>query len=87
MTISYLCCRDYQKRSVVHIPKVEVSIVGHGVGLPVVQGLQGGQQHPEQIITVNKKWLGLPSRGLSPKHKELVFWLFLLSYMTSGPFS
>ncbi len=32
-------------------------------------------------------WLGLPSRGLSPKHKELVFWLFLLSYMTSGPFS
>ena len=24
---------------------------------------------------------------LSPKHKELVFWLFLLSYMTSGPFS
>jgi hypothetical protein len=29
----------------------------------------------------------LPSRGLSPKHKELVFWLFLLSYMTSGPFS
>jgi hypothetical protein len=32
-------------------------------------------------------WLGLPSHGLSPKHKELVFWLFLLSYMTSGPFS
>jgi hypothetical protein len=32
-------------------------------------------------------WLGLPSRGLSPKHKKLVFWLFLLSYMTSGPFS
>ncbi len=31
-------------------------------------------------------WLGLPSRGLSPKQKELVFWLFLLSYMTSGPF-
>ncbi len=31
--------------------------------------------------------LGLPSRGLSPKHKELVFWRFLLSYMTSGPFS
>jgi hypothetical protein len=24
---------------------------------------------------------------VSPKHKELVFWLFLLSYMTSGPFS
>ncbi len=32
-------------------------------------------------------WLGLHSRGLSPKHKELVFWRFLLSYMTSGPFS
>jgi hypothetical protein len=32
-------------------------------------------------------WLGLPSHGLSPKHKELVLWLFLLSYMTSGPFS
>jgi hypothetical protein len=32
-------------------------------------------------------WLGLPSRGLSPKHKDLVFWLFLLSYMTSVPFS
>jgi hypothetical protein len=32
-------------------------------------------------------WLGLPSRELSPKNKELVFWLFLLSYMTSGPFS
>jgi hypothetical protein len=32
-------------------------------------------------------WLGLPSRGLSPKHKELVFWPFLLSYITSGPFS
>jgi hypothetical protein len=32
-------------------------------------------------------WLGLPSSGLSPKHKELVFWLFLLSNMTSGPFS
>ncbi len=31
--------------------------------------------------------LGLPSCGLSPKHKELVFWRFLLSYMTSGPFS
>ncbi len=31
--------------------------------------------------------LGLPSRGLSPKHKEFVFWLFLLSYMTAGPFS
>jgi hypothetical protein len=32
-------------------------------------------------------WLGLPSHRLSPKHKELVFCLFLLSYMTSGPFS
>ncbi len=32
-------------------------------------------------------WLGLPSCGLSPKHKELVFCLFLLNYMTSGPFS
>ncbi len=46
---------DYQKRSVVHIPKVEVSIVGHGVGLPVVQGLQGGQQHPEQFNITGKK--------------------------------
>ncbi len=32
-------------------------------------------------------WLGLPSRGLSPKHKELVFCLVLLNYMTSGLFS
>ncbi len=32
-------------------------------------------------------WLGFPSRGLSPKHKELVFCLVLLNYMTSGPFS
>jgi len=32
-------------------------------------------------------WLEQPSGGLSPKHKELVFCLVLLSYMTSGPFS
>jgi hypothetical protein len=32
-------------------------------------------------------WLGLPSRGLSPTHKELVFCLVLLNCMTSGPFS
>ena len=31
--------------------------------------------------------LGCPLAGFPPKHKELVFWLFLLSYMTSGPFS
>jgi hypothetical protein len=62
---------DYQKRSVVHIPKVEVSIVGHGVGLSVVQGLQGGQQHPEQInITGTKSGLGCPLAGFPPNTRN-----------------
>jgi len=47
--------------------------VGESPNLGATQGGGGG--------------LGWPSWGLSPKHKELVFCLFLLNYMTSGPFS
>ncbi len=39
------------------------------------------------IRAPHRGWLGLPSRGLSPRHKELVFCLVLLHYMASGPFS